>query len=348
MRALEFRLLNEFQRRFPLVSQPFAVLAETLGAAEHEVIATLARLHSEGAISRIGAVFRPGAVGASTLAAMAVPPERLEAVAMLVSRFPEVNHNYEREHGFNLWFVASAQDDVALEAVLDRVERVTGVEAMRLPLLEEYHIDLGFPLDRREARAAAAPRRPERVPLDAAGGRLIGALEDGLELVVRPFAALAARTGLGETEVIDRLASWQAGGVIRRFGVVVRHHELGYRANAMAVWDVPDRAAPGFGRALAAADGVTLAYRRARAYPAWPYNLYCMVHGLDRHQVVARLAEIDRGTGLHRFPHEVLFSRTRFKQTGPRYASAEGALAAPSPWKGERWSGGFGTEAPHG
>jgi siroheme decarboxylase len=325
MTAAEFRLLNDFQQRFPLVPEPYAVLAKSLGVAEGDVLEELAQLRSSGAVTRIGAVFRPGAIGASTLAAMAVPPDRLEAVAAIVSRFPEVNHNYEREHRCNLWFVAAAPDDDALAAVLDRIERATGIDVLALPLLEEYHIDLGFRLDRPGERVARPPRAPERVTLDAADRRLVAALEDGLELVPRPYAALAARAGLDEAAAIERLARWVADGVIRRFGVVVRHHELGYRANAMVVWDVPDHLAAGYGCALAASDGVTLAYRRARHLREWPYNLYCMLHVVDRGPVWERIDSLARSLGLETFPRAVLFSRTRFKQTGARVASLEAA-----------------------
>jgi DNA-binding Lrp family transcriptional regulator len=321
MTPLEFRLLNDFQRRFPLVPQPYAVLAETLGVPEHDVIATLARLQADGAVSRVGAVFRPGAVGASTLAAMAVPAERLAEIARLVSSCREVNHNYEREHRYNLWFVAAAFDEQRLAATLQRIEQAAGIAVLSLPLVEEYHIDLGFPLDAPGTRADHGPRAPERAVLDAAARRLVAALEYGLPFISRPYAALAARVGGDERAVIERLAAWQTEGLIRRLGVIVRHHELGYHANAMAVWDVPDPLAARFGRALAASDGVTLAYRRARHLPQWPYNLYCMVHGVDRDRVTTRIEALGRGLGLQRFAHAVLFSRTRFKQTGARVAS---------------------------
>ena len=321
MTPLEFRLLNDFQRRFPLVPQPYAVLAETLGVSEQDVIATLARLQADGAVSRVGAIFRPGAVGASTLAAMAVPPERLAEVARLVSSCREVNHNYEREHRYNLWFVPAAPDEQRLAATLERIAGAARIEVLSLPLVEEYHIDLGFPLGAPGAREARGPRAPERASLDPAGRRLVAALEYGLPLISRPYAAVAARAGCEERAAIERLAAWQAEGLIRRLGVIVRHHELGYRANAMAVWDVPDASAPEFGRALAGSDGVTLAYRRARHLPQWPYNLYCMIHGTDRGRVLERLAALGPGLGLDGFPHEVLFSRTRFKQTGARVAS---------------------------
>ncbi len=326
MNALEHRLLNDFQRRFPLVPQPYAALAAALGTDEGAVIDAYARLHAAGALSRIGAVFRPGAVGASTLAAMEVPVDRLEAVAAIVSAFPGVNHNYEREHRLNLWFVAAAPSDAALDALLARIAVLAGIEVLKLPLVEEYHIDLGFPLDGPSAPRAPRARGTRRTVLGAADRRLVAALEDGLALAPRPYAALAMRAALTEQAVIDRLERWQAEGLVRRFGVVVRHHELGWRANAMAVWDLPDAAVSAHGRRLAGAAGVTLAYRRARALPGWPYNLYCMVHGTERGEVQARIQALGRECDLDAFPHAVLFSRTRFKQTGPRYCAAPEAI----------------------
>lgn len=144
--ALDRRLLDDFQSGIPLAPRPFALMAEQLGVAEAEVIARLQRLTKAGAVSRVGPVFRPRQVGASTLAAMAVPPERLAEVATLVNGFPEVNHNYEREHDFNLWFVLTAPDQTRLEQVLDEIGRRAGLPVMDLPMLAEYHIDLGFPL----------------------------------------------------------------------------------------------------------------------------------------------------------------------------------------------------------
>ena len=144
--ALDRRLLDDFQSGIPLAPRPFAVMAEQLGVAEAEVIARLQRLTEAGAVSRVGPVFRPRQVGASTLAAMAVPPERLAEVATLVNGFPEVNHNYEREHDFNLWFVLTAPDQTRLERVLVEIGRRAGLPVLDLPMLAEYHIDLGFPL----------------------------------------------------------------------------------------------------------------------------------------------------------------------------------------------------------
>lgn len=143
---LDRRLLNDFQQDFPLSLTPYADMAARLGVTEVEVLASLQALKESGAISRIGAVVRPNQVGASTLAAMALPPAELEAVAALVSGYTEVNHNYEREHRLNLWFVAQAADTVQLQAVLDEIAARTGYEVLSFPLEEDYHIDLGFEL----------------------------------------------------------------------------------------------------------------------------------------------------------------------------------------------------------
>lgn len=143
---LERRLLNDFQHDFPLTPRPYRTMAEQLGSSEQVVMDTLQRLQSHGLISRVGPVFRPNRVGVSTLAAMAVPTERLEAVAEWVSEFAEVNHNYQREHELNLWFVATATDREQLNHLLREIESHTGLEVIDLPMMEDYYINLGFQL----------------------------------------------------------------------------------------------------------------------------------------------------------------------------------------------------------
>lgn len=144
--AIDRRLLDDYQRGFPLVARPYAAIARELGIDEGEVLARLARLRDLGAIGRIGAVIRPHSLGASTLAAIAVPPARLDAVAALVAARPEVNHCYARDHQINLWFVITAADAGAVARCLAGIEAAAGLPVLALPLVEGYHIDLGFAL----------------------------------------------------------------------------------------------------------------------------------------------------------------------------------------------------------
>ncbi|WP_395701375.1 Lrp/AsnC family transcriptional regulator [Aquabacterium sp.] len=323
-------LLNRWQRDFPLERAPFARIGSALGRSEDEVLDACRALQQGGALSRIGGIFAAGAGGAALLAAMAVPAARLEAVAALVSAHPGVNHNYEREHRFNLWFVVTGRDGAALERVLRSLEQATGLAALRLPMLRAYRIDLGFDLQR--------PLAPARVRRSASGADLslaasdwpLAALvEDGLPLLARPFDAWAQALGRPPQAVIDALAGWLAAGALRRFGCIVRHHELGFAANAMTVFDVPNALVDACGAALAQVPGVTLAYRRERA-AGWPYNLYCMVHGRERAEVLAVLRQAVPRCGLAGVPQAVLFSRRRFKQTGA-WRFRELPAGAPAP-----------------
>jgi DNA-binding Lrp family transcriptional regulator len=249
---------------------------------------------------------------------------KLAAVAETVNRFPEVNHNYEREHRYNLWFVVTAGSEGRLQAALGAIEQAAGQPLLRLPLLQEYHIDLGFSLDGKGKEGLPAPVRRQAFvaprPLDEFERRLVMALQEGLPLFMRPFSVLASRVGCEENEVLERIRRWCAEGIIKRFGVVVRHHELGYTANAMLVHDIRDEAVAEMGEILAREPGVTLCYQRPRVLPDWPYNLFCMIHGQVRAEVEARIAELRARLHLEDYAYAVLFSLTRFKQGGARYA----------------------------
>lgn len=148
MSPLQADLLDIAQRDFPLSPRPYAELALRLGVKENDVLNAFAAMREGRLISRIGAVYRTGAVGASMLAAMAVPADDLDTVAAIVSAFPEVNHNYEREDAVNLWFVVTAPDMAARDGVVAAIEAATGLSVLRLPMVEGYHLDLGFPLER--------------------------------------------------------------------------------------------------------------------------------------------------------------------------------------------------------
>jgi len=325
--ADELALLDRWQRGFPLTERPFAQVGSESGLDESDAIGAFARLQDRGIISRIGAVVKPNTVGASTLAAMRVAEERLEEVADIVSREPLVNHNYERTHPINLWFVVAGPDRTAVAHTIARIARKTGVDVLDLPLLQAFHVDLGFPLTggggKRRGSAILDARRAPDV-LDRA---LLAAIEDGLPLVARPYRFVAEQLGLDEEDVIDRLRQLTASGVVKRFGCVVRHRSLGYESNAMAVWDIPDIDVEAVARLFAGNSAVTLCYRRPRRLPEWPFNLFCMIHAKTRREAYAAIDELNllADTGLDR--QAVLFSRRCFKQRGALLSDPERRLA---------------------
>ncbi len=329
METLTEKLLNDFQRNFPLNPLPFEQIAEALDTSTETVIAKIKELQSKGAVSRVGPVFSPNSVGVSTLAAMAVPAAQLEQVAEMVNQYSQVNHNYEREHRLNLWFVATSETQALLQQTLDDIEKQTGYAVLSLPLLKEYHIDLGFRMqlkDRKTIDKVDGDRASTYQPQDtspetqlASAEDLIEVIQGGLPLVARPYQKIAEQLGWSEQLVIDKLRNMVDSGTIKRLGIVVRHHELGYRANAMVVWDVPDKDIDRLGAKLGMQDCVTLCYQRPRRLPDWPYNLFCMVHGRDRNEVMECIDNMAEGLGMESIDHTVLFSGKRFKQRGARY-----------------------------
>ena len=152
--------------------------------------------------------------------------------------------------------------------------------------------------------------------------KLVAALGDGLPLVSRPFAVIAEQVGISEAAVIETLSAMQVDGRIKRFGLIVRHHELGYRANAMTVLDVADDKVAQVGRCFGEFDFVTLCYHRPRRLPDWPYNLFCMVHGQKRDDVLEQVEQLARTCGADAAARDVLFSSRRFKQRGAHYGNS--------------------------
>ena len=149
--------------------------------------------------------------------------------------------------------------------------------------------------------------------------KLLSEIADGLPLTTRPYRQVGEQIGIGEQDVICRLQRLLACGIIRRFGLVLQHRPLGYRANAMVVWDVPDEEVDEIARRIVSHDFVTLCYARARGAPVWPYNLYCMIHGCVRERVEAQIVQLKKQAMLEAYPSRTLFSCRRFKQTGARF-----------------------------
>jgi len=315
MDPLDQQLLNGWQRDFPVVPAPFARMATALGVDEATVIDRLEGMQRSGRITRVGGTCAPNTVSASTLAAVAAPPDRIEEVAAIIGAEPGVNHSYLREHEINLWFVATGPDRAHVDAALERIEAKAGLRVLDLRLVRPFNIDLGFSLV--GDRAMAPPTRPVRLDAIQPGDRrILQALTSGMSLVPHPYAEIADRLGRTETEVIDRIEALLAAGVIQRLGVIVRHRALGWRANAMVVWDISSQRIDSAGPRLAAHPGVTLCYERTPVPGVWPYRLYSMIHARSRAEALDVLTSAASLPELAGVPHRALFSLQCFKQTG--------------------------------
>ena len=317
-------LLDNWQRDLPVEKRPFAVLAQDLGLIEAEVLSRLEKMRQNGRITRVGATCAPNTVSASTLAAIAAPHPRIDEVAAIIGAEPGVNHSYLREDMWNLWFVLTGPDRAYVDAALDRIEARAGLRVLDLPMVRAFNVDLGFRMGGGTPMPVPPARPADRTALRPGDRDLLQALTRGLALTARPYADLAERLDRPEAEILDRIAALLQAGLITRLGVIVRHRALGWRANAMVVWDIApdriDRAGP----ALAAHPGVTLCYERRTVPGVWPYRLFSMIHARSRPEALAHLRGAAALPELAGAAHKVLFSTHCYKQTGAMISARGG------------------------
>ena len=160
--------------------------------------------------------------------------------------------------------------------------------------------------------------------LDTTDRKIIEATQAGLPLAPEPYAEIGAKLGLDQREVIERMATMMADGVIRRIGAAPNHYAFGMTANGMTVWDVDDEMAGDLGQEIGALEFVSHCYLRPRALPDWPYNLFAMVHGKDRAEVERKRALIADLLGPCCNHSDILYSTRILKKTGLRLKRKRG------------------------
>ncbi|AXI56247.1 hypothetical protein SuNHUV7_17490 (plasmid) [Pseudoseohaeicola sp. NH-UV-7] len=317
-------LLDDWQRDFPIDPTPFHIISQKLGISEQDVIERLKKQRETGRITRVGATCAPNTVSASTLAAVAAPEDRIEEVAAIIGAEDGVNHSYLREHDWNLWFVATGPDRAHVDKTLRRISERSGLRVLDLRLVRPFNIDLGFAL-RRNGTTHAVSKQVDASVFQPDDRPILQALTKGLALTPRPFLALADALGRSESSVLDRVQALSDAGIIARLGVIVRHRALGWRSNAMVVWDLPHDKITTIGPLLAAQPGITLCYEREPVPGVWPYRLYSMIHARTRADALDVLTRVCSLPELTNVPHLPLFSLHCFKQTGAMVAEPEKA-----------------------
>lgn len=320
--VLDRMLLEQLQVEFPLASRPFAALGEPLDLAEDEVLARVRRLKAVGIIRQIGAIFDTQRLGyQSTLAAFHVDDGFLESMAAQVSAHLGVSHNYARPHYYNLWFTLAVPPGQNLDDEIQRLAQDAGVgDWLNLPALRVFKIRAHFRLDAEDGRRTVyAPARARSQSRDFATADIpyVRALQKDLCLVPRPFSQPAEQLGLREEEFLDRARELGAAGIMRRFSAVLRHRRVGYQANGMACWVVPEAQMEQVGYHAAEYSQVSHCYERPARPPGWPYTLFTMIHGQTVGEVKSVVAQIAQETEIESF--EVLYSTREFKKERVRY-----------------------------
>ncbi len=321
------RLMNLMQSEFPLVPEPYAMLAERAELDVDELMRRAQRLLDGRIIREITPIFDTRTLGfSSMLVAAKVDTEYPHRPAEIINSHPGVSHNYLRTHEFNLWFTIATPPDseLGLQGTLDVLQQRTGAESIRqLPTLTMFKINMNLEMEGGTDALAAKveaipPRELERQPYDDRDIAVIQATQGPMAVVDNPWSEAAEEVGMTTPELLSHLEALIERKILRRVAAILFHRRAGFSANGMGVWKVrPGRVADVGGR-MAAVRGVSHCYERP-TYADWPYSVFTMAHGRSKEECDAVLDSIADEHDLHGDDRAVLYSSTEYKKIRLHY-----------------------------
>jgi DNA-binding Lrp family transcriptional regulator len=323
MNDLQKQILNIIQADFPIEARPFAKLAGGLDSSETEIISQIDQLKQQGIIRRIGAIFDSAHLGyVSTLVAGQVPAEKLEAFVSDVNSLPGVSHNYGREHKYNVWFTLTMPSERMIDETINRLRQTYSISAIySLPAEKLFKIKVQFDFidqkqDNKADVAATHNKHIVRPFFSDFQIALIRQLQEDLCVIPEPFKAIAETVEIDVDTVLRQIKDWKGTGLIRRFGVSIRHQQAGFAANAMVVFQVVEQQLDKVGSLLTQYPQVSHCYRRPTA-PDWPYNLFAMTHCRTEQELHQLIDEMVRRIRPQK--HDMLSTIAEYKKTSVSY-----------------------------
>ena len=323
MDNLDKEILNEIQWTFPLTTKPYAEMAKKFGLSDQEMMKRLGVLKDAGIIRQISAIFDTRKLGyKSALVAMAVEPEKLDYVANQVNRHPGVSHNYERNHEYNLWFTLAVPPGSDLKTEIDKFSKLPGITKTRLlPTIKLFKIGVKLEMveeKKHEVKPSEEKKKITETKFVATEEEknYIRELQKDLEIVERPFLKSAQKLGITEEQLLEKIKQYEQTGIMRRFAAILRHREVGFTANGMIVWKVPEERIEEVGEKLGAFPQISHCYQRP-VYSDWPYNVFSMVHCKSISDAEDMAKQIQKQVDVN--DYKILFSSREFKKTRVEY-----------------------------
>lgn len=323
MDALDKEILNEIQWSFPLVTEPYKELAKRFKITDEEMKKRILRLKQTGILRQLSAIFDTRRLGyKSSLVAMAITPDKLDHIANQINRHPGVSHNYERNHEYNLWFTLATPPGTDLKTEVDKFAKLDGIKKIRLlPTIKLFKIGVKLDMVEEKKHEVAPTEQKKQVkeikftPTEQ-DKEFIRQLQKDLQVVDRPFLQAAQSLGMTEQQVFDQLKHYEEIGVMRRFAAILRHRDVGFVANGMIVWRVPENRIEEVGATLGAFPQISHCYQRP-VYADWPYNVFSMVHCKSIKEAESMAKEIQSHIKVE--DYKILFSSREFKKTRVEY-----------------------------
>ncbi|MBT7474183.1 MAG: Lrp/AsnC family transcriptional regulator [Nitrosopumilus sp.] len=316
-------LLNEIQWTFPLVTRPFDAIAKKFDTTPEIIKEKLNNLKEIGVLRQLSAIFDTRKLGyTSSLVAMEIEHDKLDHVASQINRHPGVSHNYERDHQFNLWFTLAVPPGADLNSELEKFNVLNGIKKVRmLPTLQLFKIGVKLDMvDDKKHEVAPTEEKKEikniKFEPTEDDKDFIRELQKDMEIIDEPFVKAANNLGITEDELFSKMKHYESLGVLRRFAAILRHRQVGFTANGMIVWKVPEDRITSVGETLGSFPQVSHCYERP-TYDDWPYNVFSMIHCKTHDEAYDVAKTIQNQIDVNEY--KILFSSREFKKTRVEY-----------------------------
>ena len=316
-------LLNEIQWTFPLVTRPFDTIAKKFDTTPEIIKEKLNNLKEIGVLRQLSAIFDTRKLGyTSSLVAMEIEHDKLDHVASQINRHPGVSHNYERDHQFNLWFTLAVPPGADLNSELEKFNVLKGIKKVRmLPTLQLFKIGVKLDMvDDKKHEVAPTEEKKEikniKFEPTEDDKDFIRELQKDMEIIDEPFVKAANNLGITEDELFSKMKHYESLGVLRRFAAILRHRQVGFTANGMIVWKVPEDRITSVGETLGSFPQVSHCYERP-TYDDWPYNVFSMIHCKTHDEAYDVAKTIQNQIDVNEY--KILFSSREFKKTRVEY-----------------------------
>ena len=323
MNESDKELLNEIQWTFPLITRPFDIIAKKFDTTPEYIKARLNELKEIGVLRQLSAIFDTRKLGyTSSLVAMEIEDNKLEYVASQINRHPGVSHNYGRDHQFNLWFTLAVPPGVDLKEELKKFNNLKGIKTVRmLPTLQLFKIGVKLDMvDNKKHDVAPIEEEKEiknvEFVLTEEDKNFIRELQKDMDIIDEPFVNTAKNLGITENELFAKMKYYEDIGVMRRFAAILRHRQVGFIANGMIVWKVPEDRITKVGKTLGSFPQVSHCYERP-TYADWPYNVFSMIHCKTHEEAKEMAKTIQNQISVDEY--KILFSTREFKKTRVEY-----------------------------
>jgi len=317
-------LLLILQEGIPLEQKPFSIIGKKIGISEEQVIEKATFFIKRGMIRRFGAVFESHQLGySSSLCAADIPSCDIERLVVAITPHPGITHCYERDGHPNLWLTMTAPEG-ELAAEIDKISRLLApFELFNFPALRTFKI--GVVLDVRPEMQPAKPQLSESVrttgitmtahKFNDKERALIRILQGNIPLSSPdPLEPVAKALGIGYEDLLSLLAEWKKNRIVRRFGFIPNHREIGFVVNAMCAWKVDPVKVEEAVRNLAKSPSVTHCYERI-ANHVFPYNLFAMIHARTHDEALKIHDQLAAQAGLS--DGRMMRSVREFKKSSP-------------------------------